>query len=101
MPSADFPAGPMDFWYESLLYFQQCPSGKVAATGDVMVTARELNPVLSVLLEHRFQIEGVHNHMIEEQPRLFFVHYWKIATPQDLADGLRATLAAVHTREVK
>ncbi|HZQ54972.1 MAG TPA: DUF1259 domain-containing protein [Bryobacteraceae bacterium] len=85
VPSADFPAGPMDFWFESLLYFQQGPSGKVAATGDVMVTARELNPVL--------------NHMIEEQPRVFFVHYWKIATPQDLANGLRATLAAVHTRE--
>ncbi|MGH9626330.1 MAG: DUF1259 domain-containing protein, partial [Bryobacteraceae bacterium] len=40
-----------------------------------------------------------HNHMIDEQPRVFFVHYWKIATPQDLADGLRATLAAVHIRE--
>jgi hypothetical protein len=97
--SADFPAGPMDFWYESVLYFQQGPSGKVAATGDVMVTARELNPVLSILLAHGFQIEGVHNHMIDEQPRLFFVHYWKLATPRDLADGLNATLAAVHTRE--
>ncbi len=99
VPSADFPPGPMDFWYESLLYFQRGPSGKVAATGDVMVTARELNPVLSVLLKHRFQIEGIHNHMIEEQPRVFFVHYWKIATPQNLAAGLKATLAAVHTRE--
>lgn len=99
VPSAHFPAGPMDFWYESLLYFQQAPTGKIAGAGDVMVTARELNPVLSALLEHGFQIEGVHNHMIDEQPRVFFVHYWKIATPQDLADGLRATLAAVHIRE--
>jgi hypothetical protein len=88
----------MDFWYESLLYFQQAPSGKIAATGDVMVTARELNPVLSILLQHHFQIEGIHNHMIEEQPRLFFVHYWKIAAAEDLANGLKAALAAVHTR---
>ena len=99
VPSADFPAGPMDFWYESLLYFQQGPSGKVAATGDMMVTARELNPVLSILLAHGFQIEGVHNHMTNEHPRVFFVHYWKIATTQNVADGLKATLAAVHTRE--
>jgi hypothetical protein len=99
VPSADFPPGPMDLWYESLLYFQRAPSGKVAATGDVMVTAAELNPVLTVLLEHHFHIEGVHNHMIDEQPRIFFVHYWKIGTPQDLADGLNATLAAVHTRQ--
>lgn len=63
-----------------------------------MVTAGEINPVLTILLEPHFQIEGVHNHMIEEQPRVFFVHYWKIATLQDLADGLKATLASVHTR---
>lgn len=98
VPSADFPAGPMDFWYESLLYFQQASSGRLAATGDVMVTARELNPVLTILLEHHFQIEAVHNHMTQEQPRVFFVHYWKIGTPQELADGLKATLTAVHTR---
>ena len=98
VPSADFAAGPMEFWYESLLYFQQASSGRLAATGDVMVTARELNPVLTILLEHHFQIEGIHNHMTTEQPRVFFVHYWKIATPQDLAEGLKATLAAVHTR---
>ncbi|MGH9454404.1 MAG: DUF1259 domain-containing protein [Terriglobia bacterium] len=99
VPSADFPAGPMDFWYESLLYFQQASSGQLVATGDVMVTAQELNPVLTILLEHHFQIEAVHNHMTEEQPRVFFVHYWTIGTPQELANGLKATLAAVHTRE--
>lgn len=99
VPSADFIPGPMDFWYESLLYFQPAPSGKIAAAGDVMVTARELNSVLKTLLEHHFEVQGVHNHMTNEHPRVFFVHYWKIATPQDLADGLNATLAAVHTRE--
>ncbi len=98
VPSADFPAGPMDFWYESVLYFQQAPSGKIAATGDVMVTASELNPVLTILLDYHFQIEGVHNHFVEEQPRLLFVHFWKIASPQDLADGLKSALAAIHTR---
>lgn len=98
VPSADFIPGPMDFWYESLLYFQPAPSGKIAAAGDVMVTARELNPVLKILLEHRFEIQGVHNHMANENPRVFFVHYWKIATPLDVAGGLKATLSAVHTR---
>lgn len=97
--SADFAPGPMDFWYESPLFFQETPSGKIAATGDVMVTARELNPVLSALLAHHFRIEGVHNHVINEEPRVFFVHYWKIDTPRDLADGLNAALAAIHTRD--
>lgn len=96
---ADYPAGPMDFWYSSALFFQRAPSGAVAATGDVAITAGEVNQVLTILTEHDFDIEGVHNHMIDEQPRLFFVHYWKVGTPQDLAEGLKATLAVVHIRQ--
>ncbi len=95
---ADFPAGPMDFWYQSSLFFQPAPNGKIVGTGDIAVTAAELNQVLTILTEHGFQIEGVHNHMIDEQPRLFFAHYWKISTPQDLADSLKAALAATRTR---
>lgn len=99
VPSADFKPGPMDFWYTTNLYFQQASGGRVAGTGDIIVTARELNPVLSALLANHFQIESTHNHMIDEQPRVFFVHYWKIGTPKEVADGLNATLAAVHTRK--
>lgn len=95
---ADFPASPMDFWYQSSLFFQPGRGGNIVGTGDIAVTANELNQVLTILTEHGFQIEGVHNHMIDEQPRLFFAHYWKISTPQDLADGLKAALAVTHTR---
>ena len=68
-PRAEFPAGPTDFWNASGLFFQQAPSGRIAATGDLAVTARELNPALSLLTAHHFEILGVHNHMIDEQPR--------------------------------
>jgi hypothetical protein len=99
LPRADFPNGPMqDFWCSSALFFQEAPGGKIAATGDLAVTARELNPVLSALTEHHYQIIGVHNHMIDEQPRLFFVHFWKVGAPADLASGLKAALAVVKTR---
>lgn len=96
--SADFKPGPDDFWFESLLYFQEALGGRVATTGDLMVTARELNPVLTSLTNHHFKIEGVHNHMTEEQPRVFFVHFWRIGTPEELADGLNATLLLMNTR---
>ena len=87
-----------DFWSSGALFFQEAPGGKIAATGDLAVTAGELNPVLSALTEHHFQIIGVHNHMIDEQPRLFFVHFWKVGAPADLASGLKAALAVVNTR---
>jgi hypothetical protein len=97
-PHADFPAGPMDFWYTTGLFFQEAPGVKIAATGDLAVTASELNRALSVLTEHHFQILGLHNHMIDEQPRLFFLHFWKVGAPAELASSLKAALAVVHTR---
>lgn len=98
IPSTHFPAGPMmDFW-SSVVFFQKAPNGKVASTGDIMVTASELNAVLSILERHKFQIMAVHNHMIDEEPRVFFVHFWKIAPPQSVAEGLDSALAAAHAR---
>lgn len=97
-PRADFPTGPADFWNASGLFFQEAPSGKIVATGDLAVTAGELNPALSILTAHQFEILGVHNHMIDEQPRLFFIHFWQVGTPAELARGLRAAVDVVHTR---
>jgi|SRR6516164_5778451 hypothetical protein len=97
-PRAEFPAGPMDFWNTSGLFFQQAPGGKIAATGDLAVTARELNPALSLLTAHHFEILGVHNHMIDEHPRLFFIHFWQVGAPAELASGLRAAVGALNTR---
>jgi len=73
-------------------------NGKLATTGDIMVTAPELNPVLSILTQNRFQILAVHNHMIDEHPRVFFIHFWKIAAPQDVSSGLKAALAEARAR---
>lgn len=97
--SSHFAPGPMDYWHESPLYFQAAPDGKIAATGDIMVTAAELDPVLSALLAHGFVIEGVHNHMLDDEPRVFFVHFWKIAGPRKLADGLNAAIGRIGTRK--
>ncbi len=99
VPHAAFAASPMhDFWYANFLFFQEAPGGRIAATGDLAVTASELNPALSALTEQGFQIFGAHNHMTDEQPRLFFVHFWKIGSPAELARGLKAALSVVHAR---
>lgn len=99
IPHAGFAPSPMsDYWYVNLIFFQDAPGARIAATGDIAVTESELNPVLSTLTAKGFKIFGVHNHMIDEHPRLFFVHFWKIAAPAELAAGLKAALAHDHTR---
>ncbi len=99
IPSAHFPAGPMQDFWSTAVFFQPASPGKIATTGDIMVTAPELNLVLGILLDHNFQIMAVHNHMIDEEPRVFFVHFWKIAAPADVAKGLEAAIAAAHARQ--
>lgn len=99
IPHAAFAPSPMhDFWHANYMFFQEAPGSRIAATGDLAVTASELNPVLSALTAQGFQIFGVHNHMIDEHPRLFFVHFWKIGAPAELAGGLKAALAHARTR---
>jgi hypothetical protein len=97
-PHAAFPAGPMDFWRATVLFFQEAPGGKVAATGDLAVTAGELDRAVSVLTEQKFQVMAVHNHMTDDEPQLFFVHFWKVGAPADVANGLKRAVAVIKTR---
>jgi hypothetical protein len=56
--------------------FQPTIDGKAAIAGDFVVTAEELNPMISALRENGIEVVAIHSHMLEEQPRLFFVHFW-------------------------
>jgi hypothetical protein len=56
--------------------FQPTGGGKAAITGDFVLTAKEVNPVAKALRDHGIEVTAVHNHMLDEQPRLFFMHFW-------------------------
>ncbi len=76
--------------------FQPTGGGKAAITGDFVLTAQEVNPVLRALREHGIEVTAVHNHMLDDQPRLFFMHFWANDDAQKLATGLRAALDKVN-----
>jgi hypothetical protein len=57
--------------------------------------ADEVNPVLATLRQNGIEVTAVHNHMIDEQPRTFFVHFWAVDDAVKLAGGLRAALDKV------
>jgi hypothetical protein len=71
---------------------QPTGSGKAAIAGDFVVTAEELNPMISALRENGIEVVAIHSHMLEEQPRLFFVHFWANDDALKLAKGLRSAL---------
>lgn len=70
---------------------------RAAATGDFVLVASEVNPVIKALTEHGITVTALHNHMLNESPRLFFMHFWGYDTPEHLASGLKAGLDLVNS----
>ncbi|MGE5094749.1 MAG: DUF1259 domain-containing protein [Betaproteobacteria bacterium] len=77
--------------------FQPTGNGKSAITGDFVLTAKEVNPVLKDLRENGIEVTAVHNHMLNDQPRLFFVHFWANDETSRLLPGLHKALLDVNT----
>jgi hypothetical protein len=75
-----------------VINFQPTGGGKAAITGDFVLTAQEVNPVLQTLRENGIEVTALHNHMLDDQPRLFFLHFWANDDATKLAKGLRAAL---------
>jgi Domain of Unknown Function (DUF1259) len=72
--------------------FQPTGGGKAAITGDFVLTNDEVNPVIKALRSNGIDVTAVHSHMLDEQPRLFFLHFWANDDALKLARGLRAAL---------
>ena len=84
------PAGPMGVAIG--INFQPTGDGKAAITGDFVLTGDEVNPVVAALRTHGIEVTALHSHMLDEQPRLFFMHFWANDDAIRLAKGLRAAL---------
>lgn len=77
---------------QSMVMFQSLPGNQAVANGDIAMTADQVNPVTSVLLQNNIHVVSLHNHMLYEQPRLFYLHYWATGDALTLARGLRLAL---------
>jgi uncharacterized protein DUF1259 len=75
--------------------FQPTGGGKAAIAGDLVLTANEVNPVLSSLRASGIDVTALHSHMLDDQPRLFFMHFWANDDAKKLALGLAAALKNV------
>jgi hypothetical protein len=76
--------------------FQPTGDGKAAITGDFVALAGEVNPLIKALRDNGIEVTAIHNHMLDDEPRAFFVHFWANDDAVKLAKGLRAALDAVH-----
>jgi len=76
--------------------FQPTGGGKAAITGDFVLIAKEVNPVLKALRDHGIEVTAIHNHMLDDQPHLYFMHFWANDDARKLTEGLKAALAQIN-----
>lgn len=80
--------------------FQGTPD-KAAVAGDFTMLEDEVAPVIKALIENGIEVVALHNHMVHEKPRIFFLHYWGIGNAEQLAKGLRAALDQTGNKKAK
>lgn len=108
IPRAELPAEhgmaiPASMGTAEAINFQPAGKSEAAITGDFVLTALEVNPVLHALRENGIEVTALHNHMLDEQPRLFFMHFWAKGALPKLLTGLNAALGhvAVERHRIK
>lgn len=77
---------------------QEAGSGNVATTGDFVLVAGEVDAVQRALLTHGFEVTAFHHHMVDDSPHLYYMHFWKVGTPAEVAAGLRDALSHVSVK---
>ena len=76
----------------------QAASGRVATTGDFVLVAAEVNPVIRELRSRGVEVTALHSHMLAETPRLFFLHFWGLDTPEAIGGALNAALSRTSAK---
>jgi hypothetical protein len=76
----------------------QMDGAAAGITGDFVLLADEVNPVVKALTENGIAVTAIHNHMLYDDPRLFMMHFWAVSDPEKLAIGLKAALDKTNSR---
>lgn len=83
----------------TVLNFQETGGGRVAITGDFVLMDREVNPVARMLRQNGIDVTAIHNHGLQDSPRLFYMHFWANDDAEKLARGLKAALELTNSEK--
>lgn len=80
-----------------VINFQPAGRGEIATTGDFVLTANEVNAVAASLRDNDIEVTAIHNHMLTDEPRLFFMHFWAHGSETKIAQAMEAALKHVDS----
>ena len=81
--------------------FEPTGGGKAAITGDFVALGKEVNPLITSLRTSGIEVTAIHNHMLNDEPRMFFIHFWANDDAQKLAKSLRGALDTMNVAKAK
>lgn len=76
----------------TVINFQPTGNGRAAIAGDFAMTGKEVGPVMKILQDNGVQTVALHSHALNDEPRLFYMHFWAIDDAVKLARTLRSAL---------
>ena len=77
----------------------QMDGSRAAITGDFVMLANEVNPVVKALIANGITPTALHSHMLHDEPRLFMMHFWAVGDVEKLAIGLKAALDKTNSKK--
>ena len=83
----------------TVMNFQATTDGKAAITGDFVLIDSEVNPVARALRQHTIDVTALHNHGLQDNPRLFYMHFWATGEAVTLAQGLKTALDQTNSQK--
>jgi hypothetical protein len=83
----------------TVMNFQPTADGKAAITGDFVLVDKEVNVVARTLRQHGIDVTALHNHGLQDTPRLFYMHFWATDDVATLARGLKAALDQTNSQK--
>jgi hypothetical protein len=90
---------PTSMGVATAINFQPTGDGSAAITGDFVLLGSEVNPVIKALRENGIQVTALHSHMLDEEPRLYFMHFWAKDDAVKLAHGLSVALEKTNSKK--
>lgn len=89
---------PPEMGISTEIFFQPIGNGSAAVTGEFVLTREEVEPVLRSLTGNGIKVTAIHNHMLTEEPRLFYMHYWAKGDATTIAGHLREALDKTNSK---